>query len=262
MSGLPDIGDQLFRLLSSLTHGETEDLVIGCSNGFEAWRRIHRRWDPLTAGRKRNILWAILNPERVKRWENVRAAIEQLEDLFRRYENRKNEAGERERLSEDIKATSLELLVPSDIERHLLLNKGRLTTYAQMKSEIDLVIESSLGSKAPISRLGAASSSDGGPAPMDVDSLTKVINSLVKGKGSGGKGKSKGKDKGSGGKGSASKDIVCFNCGKAGHKAAECWSKKKDGSNKGSSKGSKGGGKKGKSKGKRKGANSLEERHR
>ena len=54
----------------------------------------------------------ILNPERVKRWENVRAAIEQLEDLFRRYENRKNEAGERERLSEDIKATSLELLVP------------------------------------------------------------------------------------------------------------------------------------------------------
>ena len=96
---------------------------------------------------------------------------------------------------------------------------------------------------------------------MDVDSLTKVINSLVKGKGSGGKGKSKGKgkDKGSGGKGSASKDIVCFYCGKAGHKAAECWSKKKDGSNKGSSNGSKGGGKKGKSKGKRKGANSLEE---
>ena len=151
--------------------------------------------------------------------------------------------------------------MPSDIERHLLLNKGRLTTYAQMKSEIDLVIESSLGSKAPISRPGAASSSDSGPAPMDVDSLTKVINSLVKGKGSGGKGKSKGKgkDKGSGGKGSTSKDIVCFNCGKAGHKAAECWSKKEDGSNKGSSKGSKGGGKKGKSKGKHKGANSLEE---
>ena len=141
----------------------------------------------------------------MKRWENVRAAIEQLEDLFRRYENRKNEAGERERLSEDIKATSLELLVPSDIERHLLLNKGRLTTYAQMKSEIDLVIESSLGSKAPISRPGASSSSDSGPAPMDVDSLTKVINSLVKGEKSGGKGKSKGKskDKRSGGKGSA-----------------------------------------------------------
>ena len=235
--------------------------MIGCSNGFEAWRRIHRRWDPLTAGRTRNILRAILNPERVKRWEDVRAAIEQLEDLFRRYENRKNEAGERERLSEDIKATSLELLVPSDIERHLLLNKGRLATYAQMKSEIDLVIESSLGSKAPISRPGAASSSDSGPAPMDVDSLTKVINSLVKGKGSGGKGKNtgKGKDKGSGGKGSTFKDIVCFNCGKAGRKAGECWSKKKDGSNKGSSKGSKGGGKKGKSKGKRKGANSLEE---
>ena len=250
VSGLPDIGDQLFRLLSSLTHGETEDLVIGCSNGFEAWRRIHRRWDP---GRE-----TYSEPRTCETVGKCEGRNRQLEDLFRRYENRKNEAGERERLSEDIKATSLELLAPSDIERHLLLNKGRLTTYAMMKSENDLVIESSLGSKAPISRPGAASSSDSGPAPMDVDSL---INSLVKGKGSGGKGKSKGKgkDKGSGGKGSTSKDIVCFNCGKAGHKAAECWSKKKDGSNKGSSKGSKGGGKKGKSKGKHKGANSLEE---
>ena len=101
----------------------------------------------------------------------MRAAIEQLEDLFRRYENRKNEAGERERLSEDIQATSLELLVPSDIERHHLLNKGRLTTYASMKAEIDF--ESSLGSKAPISRPGAATSSENGPMPMDVDSLTK-----------------------------------------------------------------------------------------
>ena len=38
MGGLDDKGDQLYRLLSSLTTHESEDLVINTKNGFEAWR--------------------------------------------------------------------------------------------------------------------------------------------------------------------------------------------------------------------------------
>ena len=202
MAGLDDKGDQLFRLLSSLTTHESEDLVINAKNGYEAWRRLNRRWDPLTAGRKRNILRAILNPERVKSWEAVRPAMEQLDDLMRRYEARRNERGEREVLSQDIKCTSLELLVPTDIERHLILNKNRLGTYEEMKQEIEVLIETVAGAKGKVHRPGSsgASGSGQGPAPMDVDAFTKVLNSLVKGsKGQKG-GKGKGKDKG-GGKG-------------------------------------------------------------
>ena len=202
MAGLDDKGDQLFRLLSSLTTHESEDLVINAKNGYEAWRRLNRRWDPLTAGRKRNILRAILNPERVKSCEAVRPAMEQLDDLMRRYEARRNERGEREVLSQDIKCTSLELLVPTDIERHLILNKNRLGTYEEMKQEIEVLIETVAGAKGKVHRPGSsgASGSGQGPAPMDVDAFTKVLNSLVKGsKGQKG-GKGKGKDKG-GGKG-------------------------------------------------------------
>ena len=202
MAGLDDKGDQLFRLLSSLTTHESEDLVINAKNGYEAWRRLNRRWDPLTAGRKRNILRAILNPERVKSWEAVRPAMEQLDDLMRRYEARRNERGEREVLSQDIKCTSLELLVPTDIERHLILNKNRLGTYEEIKQEIEVLIETVAGAKGKVHRPGSsgASGSGQGPAPMDVDAFTKVLNSLVKGsKGQKG-GKGKGKDKG-GGKG-------------------------------------------------------------
>ena len=43
MAGLDDKGDQLFRLLSSLTTHESEDLVINAKNGYEAWRRLNRR---------------------------------------------------------------------------------------------------------------------------------------------------------------------------------------------------------------------------
>ena len=259
MAGLDDKGDQLFRLLSSLTTHESEDLVINAKNGYEAWRRLNRRWDPLTAGRKRNILRAILNPERVKSWEAVRPGMEQLDDLMRRYEARRNERGEREVLSQDIKCTSLELLVPTDIERHLILNKNRLGTYEEMKQEIEVLIETVAGAKGKVHRPGSsgASGSGQGPAPMDVGAFTKVLNSLVKGskgqKGGKGKGKDKGGGKGKGkgngkdskgkGKGSGSGSSgpagACFNCGKTGHRAAECWSKKKDG------KGSKGSGKSG-----------------
>jgi len=93
--GLDDKCDQLYRVLSSLTTGESEDLVGRCANlaasGFEAWQRLNRRWDPVTAGRKRNIFRAMLNPERTKTWEGVRPAVEQLNGLIRRYEARKNE---------------------------------------------------------------------------------------------------------------------------------------------------------------------------
>ena len=131
---------------------------------------------------------AIPNPERVKTWDSVRPAIEQLDDLMRRYEARRNEQGNRETLSEDIKCTSLELLVPADIERHLILNKSRLTTYQDMRSSSRRLLER------------RAKSTDPGPIRHRVrdKALSKVLNSLVKGGSKGGKGK--GNDKG-GGKG-------------------------------------------------------------
>ena len=133
----------------------------------------------------------------------MRPAIEQLEDLVRRYEARKSASGTRETLSDDIKSASLELLVPTDLEKHLIPNKNRLTSYALMKQEIELVVESSVGSKGSIARPGQASSSSG-PQPVDVDAVTQWIASLVKGKG---KGKSKGKPNDSKGKGKEKEKI-------------------------------------------------------
>ena len=116
-------------------------------------------------------------------------------------------------------------MVPSDLEKHLILNKNRLTTSDLMKQEIQLVVEPSVGSEGSVTRPGQASSSSG-PQPLDVDSTTQWIASLVKGQAKGkGKGKSKGQEKGAGkhsSKGSSGsnpnrdKDIVCHNCGKKG----------------------------------------------
>ena len=257
VENIDKVGEQLYRELCHLCTGESEDLVVGAGNGYEAYRKLCRRWDPATSGRKRNLLRAILNPERCKTWTAVRPAIEQLEDLVRRYEARRSASGARELLSDDIKSASLEMLVPTDLEKYLILNKNRLTSYELMRQEIELVVEPSVGSKGSVTRPGQASSSSG-PQPMDVDSITQWIASLVKGQSKGkgkgktkgkpndskgeGKGKSKGKGKDGKGSGSSGSDIICHNGGKKGHKAAECWSKKRDqgkGNQKGNSKGKK-----------------------
>ena len=48
-----EMDGQLFIVLSALTDGESFDVVMsaGGDHGFESWRKMHRRWDPFTAGR-------------------------------------------------------------------------------------------------------------------------------------------------------------------------------------------------------------------
>eukprot|EP00971_Amphidinium_carterae_P175743 3483520-Amphidinium_carterae.1 len=56
----------------------------GAGEGLEAWRRLHRRWGPLTTGRARGLLREILTPGRAKLSE-LQGAVERLEDLMRRH---------------------------------------------------------------------------------------------------------------------------------------------------------------------------------
>ena len=55
---------QLFTVLQQLCEEEPFDIVTNCGkgNGLEAWRRINRRYDPATAGRKRALLKHIITP--------------------------------------------------------------------------------------------------------------------------------------------------------------------------------------------------------
>jgi hypothetical protein len=94
--------------------------------------------------------------------------------------------GQRETLGDDIKCTAIEFLVPTDLEKHLILNKSRLTSYSLIKQEIEVLMETMLGSKGKIHRPGsAAAASSQGPAPMEVDSFAAWLGSLAKGKGKG-----------------------------------------------------------------------------
>ena len=80
---------QLHVVLLSLTEGESFDIVLGAApNGFEALRRLVRRWDPLSGGRRRALLRQILVPERAKLIE-LPNAMEKWGELVSRDEKRR-----------------------------------------------------------------------------------------------------------------------------------------------------------------------------
>ena len=62
------VADQLYTVLMTLVEGESFDILVGSGSGdgLEAWRRLHKRWDPLTTGRARGLLREILSPGRAK----------------------------------------------------------------------------------------------------------------------------------------------------------------------------------------------------
>ena len=132
---------------------------------------------------------------------------------MRRYCSRKDQNGARHTLGDDIRRAALEAILPQDVEKHIQLNRARLSTYDAMRDEVMSYAES---------RGFLVDRETKTKSPDDVD-----VGSYQKGKKGTGKGKDSGKK---GGKGSADKSqVVCWECGKKGHYGRDCYSKTKKG---------------------------------
>ena len=192
------LADQLYTVLMTLVEGESFDILVGSGSGegLEAWRRLHKRWDPLTTGRARGLLREILR-------RDVRN-------------------GQRHTLAEDIRMAALEALLPEELERHCQLQRSRLDTYQNLREEVVLYAEAR-GYVAP--KLGQVSKArEDRDDPMDVGGFGQWKGrSSFKGKGKNstgiGKGKGTGKDGQDGAKSSGRMNTPktqsqCWNCGK------------------------------------------------
>ena len=185
-----EIDEQLFTVLSALTDGESFDIVMsaGGDHGFESWRKLHGRWNPYRAGRARSLLREILSPSRAKLLE-LMGAIERMEDLVRRNCGRRDAQGNTHNLAEDIRMSSLEALLPDDLEKPVQLNRARLTSNGVLREEIKTYCE--CGGHAARNVRQKGPSHPGGDDPMDIGAFGKGKGKQSKGKH--GKGKGKGK---------------------------------------------------------------------
>ena len=128
--------------------------------------------------------------------------------------------------------SSLEALLPGDLEKHVQLNRARLTSYGVLREEIKTYCECRGHANARNTKQKGPSH-PGGDDPMDNGAFGKGKGKQSKGKH--GKGKGKGKQGQHGQDKDKNKDSVeCWNCGKRGHYSKDSWSKK---NTKGGSKG-------------------------
>ena len=189
--------------LLALTESESYDIVPAPS-GLEALRRLARRLDPVSGGKRRALLRQILVPYRCK-LQDLPARLEKWEALVRRYERSKSSGTATAAHDEDIKTAALEALVPNELDQHLAMNRARLIAYEKVRSEIQSLI-AARRSQFEFKTVAAKGASD----PMDVDSYGKGGKKGKKGKGDGINGPN------------PSKDVVCWHCGKKGHLSTEC----------------------------------------
>ena len=117
--------------------------------------------------------------------------------------------------------SSLEALLPDDLEKHVQLNRARLNSYGVLREEIKTYSECRGHAARNAKQKGSVN--PGGDDPMDIGAFGKSKGK--QGKGKHGKGKGKGKQGQQGQQGrdrSKDKDknkdsIECWNCGKRGH---------------------------------------------
>ena len=116
--------------LMALTSYEANDIVANSrKNPLEAWRRLQKRYDPTTGGRKRNFLRTIISLGRCALLES-QAGIERWESYVSR-----NEKKMKDKLDDESKLAGLESLVLEELEKHLILNSNRLRTFEDARLE-------------------------------------------------------------------------------------------------------------------------------
>ena len=121
----------------------------------------------------------MLSPSRVKLPE-LMGAIERMEDLVRRYCSRRDAQGNAHTLADDIRMSSLEALLPDDLQKHVQLNRARLNSYGVLREEIKTYCECRGHAHARNTK-PKGPSHPGGDDPMDVGAFGKDKGKQSKG---------------------------------------------------------------------------------
>ena len=122
--------------LTAVTSYEANDIVANSrKNPLEAWRRLQKRYDPTTGGRKRKLLRTIVSLGRrsilelrteIGRWESV---VSQCVKMLK---------------NNEIKLAGLGALVPEELEKHLFLKSNRFRTFEDARQEVVTYVDAEL----------------------------------------------------------------------------------------------------------------------
>ena len=130
--------------LSALTSSEADDTVATWrENPLEAWRRLQKRFDPTSGGRKGNLISKIISLGRCSPLE-LQAGIERWESYVSRYQKKLKDT-----FDDEIRFVGLEALVPEELEKHLIVTSNRLRTFEDASLKIVTYVVTKFGFEDP-----------------------------------------------------------------------------------------------------------------
>ncbi|CAK9105213.1 unnamed protein product [Durusdinium trenchii] len=133
------LNSTLYAVLITFTVGEARNIVRQARrpNGYEAWKLLQRRFNPVTIGRQRAGLTTIANPPANVPLAQLAGEIVSWETKITEFEARPHA----EKISEAIKMAAVVSMCPNRLREHLQLNAQRYTTYMELREEIFTYIE-------------------------------------------------------------------------------------------------------------------------
>ena len=191
----------IYTYLIAFTTGDSNKIVrnAGSDAGLEAWRRLHNEYDPTSAMRRVTILGLVQNPPKCEKVENLGSALEDWLAKKRQYEEFTDQRGKPCRISDDSLMAAMYKLMPTSLEQQVMFHSDEYDSFEDLYDRLVSYASTKQSLKMTDRPVGAKKSD--GPIPMDVDALDR---------------------KGKGGKGGKPFSGKCNNCGRQGHRAADC----------------------------------------
>ena len=123
--------NQLHTWLTSWARGPSMRYVMASQCGLEAWRSLNARYQPKSAGSKRNVLLKMLTMKGAKTPTELENQVLKLDDYIRLYEQISTVT-----LPDDIKAAILISVCPEEVRQHFDLTDDLEKSHREMREGI------------------------------------------------------------------------------------------------------------------------------
>lgn len=143
---------ELYDILCQHCKGEALGVVRATKDmrGFEAWQKLHRKYNPRTMARGVRLLAEAVGPNKVKELRDVETAVHKWEEKLKVLESQFGEE-----IGENMRIAIFTNMLPAAVQDHIYTTIVKGTKYDELRDKIQAFI----GNKLAVNM---------GPAPMDV----------------------------------------------------------------------------------------------
>ena len=143
--GERSLSSGIFNILGTSVKGEPLQMLHTSGfSGFEAWRKLSKKYSPTTPMRGMQLMMAAINPGKAKGLEEVAIHIDRWEAKVLALSRDFNEL-----LSEKMRAAILTSMLPADLQHALIQQADKIEDHKSTRDRVATIVEAKLALKNP-----------------------------------------------------------------------------------------------------------------